>query len=500
MVTAPNPGFYRPDHGWVGDVIPFASDGQAWLFYLHEDRSQPKPGTPWRLLSTRDFVHFTDHGVAIPSGGAEAEDFNAYTGSVVEHSGRHHLFYTAQNPDRLGPDGQPLQLVARATSVAGLTEWSKEPELTFGAPAGYETGDWRDPFVFRVPGEDDWRMLVTARVAEGPDRRRGVIAQLRSSDLMHWTPTEPFYAPHRYIAMECPDVFQWGDWWYLVYSEFSDAFVTRYRIAPSPDGPWKRPPHDSIDGRAFYASKSVALGDRRFLVGWIATKEGERDAGAYEWAGTLSTLEMRQREDGTLDFTTPREVRAAYSQPTPRPFPASAGDAEAPHDQAHAVTVDGLGGYAEVISERPLPGAVRLRCTVEIGDDVENCGVQLRASADGDAHYALRLEPARNRMVFDSWPRPRIGAMQWEISGDVPHAVELERPCDLGPGPHTLDVIVSGSTVVATIDDMVTLSARMYDRTDGHLGLFASEGVCTFRDLQVATTLETGTDAGILDE
>ena len=30
-----------------------------------------------------------------------------------------------------------------------MQTWVKHPEHTFGAPDGYESGDWRDPFVFR---------------------------------------------------------------------------------------------------------------------------------------------------------------------------------------------------------------------------------------------------------------------------------------------------------------------------------------------------------------
>ena len=47
--------------------------------------------------------------------------------------------------------------------------------------------------------------------------------------------------PHRFITQECPEIFRMGRWWYLVYSEFTDRFTTRYRISRSPDGPWTAP-------------------------------------------------------------------------------------------------------------------------------------------------------------------------------------------------------------------------------------------------------------------
>lgn len=169
-----------------GDLIPFEKDGGEFrLFYLHEDRSDPKPGTSWNLVTTKDLTQFEDHGVSLHHGSETDLDFNAYTGSIItDGSGVHHLFYTGQNPPRnLGPDGVPLQLVMHATSSDGMETWQKHPpELTFGAPDGYESGDWRDPFVFWDDSKNQWRMLLAARHSTGPERRRGVIAQCVSTD------------------------------------------------------------------------------------------------------------------------------------------------------------------------------------------------------------------------------------------------------------------------------------------------------------------------------
>ncbi len=182
-----HPVFFQPADGWVGDLIPFEKDGEFWLFYLHEVRTDPKPGTAWHLVTTKDLTQFQDHGVSLPHGSSTDLDFNAYTGSIVlDDAGVHHVFYTGQNPDNLGPDGLPLQLAMHATSTDGMQTWVKHPELTFGAPAGYEPGDWRDPFIFRDGSQGPWRMLLAARHGSGPGRRRGVIAQCVSDDLLTW--------------------------------------------------------------------------------------------------------------------------------------------------------------------------------------------------------------------------------------------------------------------------------------------------------------------------
>ena len=469
------PVFFQPTDGWVGDLIPFEKDGEFWLFYLHEERSTPKPGTSWNLVTTKDLTQFENHGVSLPHGNEHEADFNAYTGSVVtDDDGTHHLFYTGQNPRHLGADGLPLQLVMHATSQDGMRSWTKHPEHTFGAPEGYESGDWRDPFVFRDEAKGHWRMLIAARHASGPERRRGVIAQCISTDLVTWEYADPFWDPRRYVTHECPDVFQWGDWWYMVYSEFSESFTTRYRMAKSPDGPWQVPALDSIDGRAFYASKTAGRDDRRFFFGWIASKEGNADDGAWQWAGTMSVLEARQNPDGTLGFGFADELVESFWETVPVSL---ANELPA--------TLNVPDGYAAIVSEEDLPGQFYAKAVLDVAPNTTECGLLLRSSHDGDESYVVRLEPKRGRLVFDRWPRKVIGDAQWHVSGDVPFSIELERPCDLTPGEHTLEVIVDGDLCVAVVDRQVALSARIYDRPSGRIGVFTGEGSATVVELDI---------------
>ena len=258
---------------------------------------------------------YTDHGVVLPGGDRDADDFDCYTGSVIADGDRLHLFYTGHNPRR-GPRGA-LQLVCHATSDGDPTRWTKHPEHTFGAPPGYlpRTGETRS--CSGPPPIEPWQMVLAARHADAPDRRCGVVARLTSTDLEQWTIAEPLWEPHRFITQECPDVFQWGDWWYLVYSEFSDAFQTRYRIARQPDGPWLAPRRDTVDGRAFYAAKSVDHRGRRFFIGWIPTKQGESDAGAWQWAGDLAVWRRTRRMTAVSRSGSRRRFSRAYADRRP---------------------------------------------------------------------------------------------------------------------------------------------------------------------------------------
>lgn len=472
-------GFFQPPHAWVGDVIPWQEDGTFHLFYLYESRRNPSAGMPWHRVVTDNLVDFRETGVALASGGPDAADFNVYTGSiVVDAEGIHHAFYTGQNPRRLGADGRPLQLVLHATSRDGMATWKRHSEHTFGATPGYETADWRDPFVFRDEEAGLWRMLVTARHSSGPARRRGVIAQCVSRDLRHWAAAEPFWDPRRYLAHECPEVFEWNGWWYLVWSEFSESFSTRYRMSRSLHGPWVAPDNDTLDGRAYYAAKSAARDGRRFFFGWISTRDGRTDDGPWQWAGTLAVLEAEQAPDGTLRFHPPQEVSTTFDAPIAALSPAT--------------TLEAPGGYADLVLPERVPSSFKVDALLDITAGTTECGVLLRASMDGDEAYVLRLEPRRGRLVFDRWPRRHTGDEQWQISGDVPFAVELERPVALPPGEHRLEVIVDGELCVATVDGAVSLSTRLYDRTTGHVGAFVGEGKVSVRSLTVTTRRASG--------
>jgi beta-fructofuranosidase len=473
--TEPQPVFFRPDDGWVGDVIPFEEDGRFWLYYLFERRAAAsgteglahatRGGMPWHLVITDDFVTFDDRGLALATGtDPDSPDHNCYTGSVLrDDEGVHHLFYTAQNPRVRGADGLPFQLVAHATSDDGMQTWTKHPGHTFGAPDGYESADWRDPFVFRHP-DGRWHLVLAARNTTGPERRRGTVARLISDDLVTWTPAAPLWDPRRYVTHECPEVFQWGQWWYLVYSEFSDRFGTHYRMARSPEGPWIAPEHDTLDGRAWYAAKSAARDGRRLFFGWIASREGAHDDGRWQWAGTMSVLEASQRPDGTLAMAVPAEVTASFTLDTSARLGLPKGRVEA------------TDSYVASISEHVLPDQFHVRVVLDVDEGTRELGLLIRCSPDGDTAYVLRLEPFPSRMVLDRWPRRITGGAQWQVSGDVPQIVELERPARLPPGRHVLEAVIDGDLAVFTLDGAVTLSTPLYDHPRGHLGVFVSDG------------------------
>ena len=482
-MAQPHRVFVKPADGWVGDVIPFADHGRAQLYYLHDARDAQRPGMAWHRYETINFVDYADRGESLPRGSEPSPDLNVYTGSIVESDGVLHAFYTGFNPAFREPGLPARQLVMHAISTGVEQPWCKLPEDTFGAPDGYEPVDFRDPFVFRPDPAGPWHLIVIARRDEGPDRRRGVILDYASEDLRQWEFQGEFWAPGRYVAIECPEVFRLGDTWYLVYSEFSDRFATRYRIGPTARGPWSVPELDTIDGRAFYAAKSLELDGARYFAGWIPTKEHGIDDGAWDWAGSLAVHQARPLPDGSLAFGMPPALKESFAVRHRAEFRPAVGRWDKNASCLKSSAPDGVA--AATTDQAPLRYLFEATILTEPG--TVECGVILRSSADASEGYLLRIEPRRNRIVFDRWPRRRTGPAQWQISGDVPFLPELERPLRPSGGRYELQVLVEDTICVAYINDEVAMSGRIYDHGAGGLGLFVGEGAAAFTNISIAT-------------
>jgi beta-fructofuranosidase len=476
----PRQFFYRPVGAWPGDFIPYYRDGQFHLFFLMDwrDKAGHGEGTPWYQVITKDFVHFDEHGEMLPRGSKKDQDLYVFTGSVVYGEGKHHIFYTGHNP-YFPDEGKPQEGVMHATSD-DLLHWEKIPEDTFYAPSErFELNDWRDPFVFWNPEAREYWMIVAARLKSGPSRRRGCSGLCASKDLRKWEVRDPFWSPGLYFTHECPDLFKMGDWWYLLFSEFTDLVRTRYRMSRSLNGPWLTPKYDYFDAKAFYAAKTASDGQRRFLFGWDPTRTGGRDYHPWDWGGNLVVHELRQESDGTLAVTIPATVDAAFTRPLPAQFPLQLGQVKVGSNQVELVAPKSFGCAAAEM----MPDRCKIEAQVQFDPHTRGCGIMLRTSDDLEASYYIRLEPQNRRMVFDSWPRV---APEPLINVDGGHMAGLDRWLDLAPGvPVDLKVIVDRTTAVVYASGGVAMSLRMYDLPTGRWGFFVDEGSAQFHNIRI---------------
>lgn len=478
--------FYLPTDGWFGDVMPFVQEGVCHLFYTHLDFDDE--GVPdrskrlkWGHLSTRDFVTFEEHATAIPAGGAEDPDLLAGAGSVIGPvDGRYYAFYVGIHP-HAHERGEVEQVVLRATST-DLETWRKDPDFRLEAdPRWYDRNAWRDPFV--IPdGAGGWRMLLCAQENITPARRGGAVGLAVSQDLDHWEARPPLFSPGTTLAPECPEVFDLGGRAYLLYSTYSDRFAVRHRVR---DGDrWVAPGWDALDANDFYAATSVSYEGRRLLVGWLATRQGDRDRGKRQWGGDLVVHELVSRSDGSLGARPLESRLAAFHEVDAAPCPQQ-GKWEVSADRAA-----GRGapfGWARLADLDPSTSrATLVRATVRLDEHAEESGIAIHAADDFTSAYLLRFEPSRGRFVFDR--RPHLIEVPFDVDADRGYVsgpdFEIERPLALG-AEHEVTIIVEGSCISVYVDD-VALTTRGYDLRGGSIAAYASSGGIEVTRLRVA--------------
>jgi beta-fructofuranosidase len=320
-----------PDH-WVWDFWFAQEGGRYHVFFLHAPKSLVDPdlrhwnASVGHAVST-DLHHWEFLGEVLGPGPADAWDARAtWTGSVVEHEGRWHMFYSGVGN---AADGL-IQRIGVATSD-DLQTWHKHgPPLFEPDPRWYERLDldvwieetWRDPWVFREPDGGGWRMYFTARANHGPPDGRGVVGQARSEDLWRWEVLPPLTEPGDYGHLEVPQVVAIGDRHYLVYSVYDWAHSaarleraervcgTHYMIGESPLGPFRSPGDDFLYGTAagpFYAGKIIQGADGEWLfMSWAQFD----DAGGF--VGALADpVPVVQHPDGTLSLAAEPNLGAA---------------------------------------------------------------------------------------------------------------------------------------------------------------------------------------------
>ncbi len=474
--------FYKPKDGWVGDTIPFAHEGKFYIYYLHDERkgnTQDEYGyrTSWNLLITEDGVNIKDCKVVLPVGEYDDADYACYTGSVIEgNDGQFHMFYTAQNNynPKYHRDGKPLQYVAHAIST-DLINWEKLPELTFGADESiYEPFDWRDPFVFYNEDKKCFDMLLAARLRGASEKNGGCVGLCRSYDLIHWEAKEPFYNPESYMTHECPDLFKLGNKWYLVYSTFSEKFVTHYRMSDKLSGPWTSPIEDTFDGRAFYAAKTAKVGDKRMAFAWVPTKRGESDFGQYEWGGNFIAHEIDQTTDNKLTVKPADGLTNMFNK-------------EAVNEKINKVEIENFEGEKSYVING-MKETCMIEAVIEFSEGVRSFGIGLRQDSALANGYYLRFEPFYNRIVADMWPRRISGVNQWYVDGDKPFMIELERPFDyksLKDNKVHIRVVADGSIICLYVNNTTALTMRAYNMKRTNWGFFVKDGSIRVSDIHL---------------
>lgn len=457
--------YYQEPGTWFGDCMPWAHDGIFYLFHQRDNRN-PKPfGEPfgWDLSVTRDFVHYEDKGVAIPRGSMDEQDQFIFAGSVFEAEGSFHAFYTGYNRDYEGMGKNPQVLMHAVSS--DLIHWEKtNDDLTFSPQEGYDPGDWRDPFVLWNEEENQYLLLLGTRKNSPKTAQTGCTVYFTSPDLKNWEFKGDFFSPGLYTMHEMPDLFRIGDWWYHVISEYSDRDRMIYRMSKSIYGPWITPEDDAFDGRAYYAARTCAMNGRRFLFGWVPTREDCTDTGNFEWAGTFMAHEVYQRTDGTLGVKVPDEVWNTFEN----------------EEQLPDIRISSQGERTSKIPDVKSGDIFRLDATISLETKVKDFGLRFYENTEDGQAYQYHFLSGEERVLFEKNPNwPWYQCMN----------LGLERPIHLEEGKTYHIQLIVDDTVSTLYVNGIALNARFYTKPGESISFFVTDGTVTVKDIHIARGL-----------
>ncbi len=454
---------FRPTSRWVGDFIPFFWQGAYHLFYLPR---APEQRHVWGHLVSHDLLTWRELPDALtPSDDPDAPDaVGCWTGSVLEHNGVFHCFYTGFNPRQRFP-----QTVCHAISE-DLVHWRKDEANPIVVPdeRWYEPQDWRDPFVFYNLEAGEFWMLVCARDRRVTFERRGCVALATSTDLQHWQVCEPLWSGSVCWAAECPDLFFLDNRWYLVYSHG----ITRYRWSEKLDGVWHAPFPDTLDTEFVAAAKTLFDGKRQLLFGWVGTLEGETDSGARQWGGHMALpRQLCPQPDGRLTVRLPEEWEDWHQEnATPLPLSSFQPLCGIWRFSDEKLTVETVSGVA--VAQCFAPSDFWLRLTV------------VPQHRNAEFGFLLRMQDGKGHKVLID--QNRIALLRWSSWGDP--EPRLARPCWWAEGePLTVHLIVHGSIVEVFVGERISLAGRIYAPADGWLGLYAANGQVQFQEVTLCS-------------
>lgn len=449
--------FFAPSGGVLGDTFPFFHNGACHLFVL-------QPPHVAHFVST-NLINWETRPVAIPSGPPDAPDTGMIaTGVVVKKDDLFYMFYTAG----------PAQTICLATST-DLDYWTKDARNPILVPDGkrYVQGYFRDPYVFYNEDEKCWWMLLGSRVPGRPGPRAGCVGLAKSPDLLDWTLSDPLWAPGIGPHTDCPQLIQQGNQWYLFYLQRN----TRYRVADKPAGPFERPSiRDMGVMYAAAASRPVFEGHRWITFPFVPDLQDEKDLGDWKYGGpVIVPRELHFTPDGdVVDRPLTEIVDTMRLLPTWVPGSAQLRPllGEWNTEASGQWVCESTFGGTLLVSD--VPGNLFLEAEVILQTDRMEAHIILRAREDLEAGYKLALHPGEARVDVR------------RISDIDIDRVMISRPISLPIGkPIKVQIFLFGSVLDAFIDDVASITTRVYEIRQGALILEFRDSAGAFRNVNI---------------
>lgn len=441
--TTVNPFIMAQGGKEIGDPFPSYWDGVWHLYALSADLRQV-----YHFTST-DLIKWNEHRPAMIGRGIA-------TGTVVRHDGKYYLFYT---------DGGPQTIRLVVSDNPWRFDFSKSRLVAKADNKVYQLHKkkFRDCYVFFNEAEKRWWMLIEATSDD-----KVAVALFTSQDLLTWTQRDPIFKDKAREHASCPQVFERDGRWYLT---LLDANTWVYE-AGSLDGPWTN--------AGFYhsthftaASRYADDGKRRLCWGFFTKrKTPERTISGY--AGPMGVgRELVFNAAGKLGVRLPPELVAAIRAPA--------------HNAALFDCARTLRGTWEIDA-----GKREFRCMGENGGalllDVpgENPDYYFEAeivltAAESKADVLVRTSEALDRgyrIAIDAGA-DEIAIRQAKTGGGT---FDKKHYPLVNGKPVKMQIFVCDNLMEVFVDDHLSLSTRVFDRSGHRVAIEITGGRATIRN------------------
>lgn len=461
--------------GTLGDIDVISHDGKIHLFHL----VLPNHDAIGHAVSADGFYWETADDALRTGGKGCFDDDMLWTMQVVRHPEKELflMYYTACSRREHGQ----VQRIGLAVSE-DLISWQRYSDAPLLEAEGscyhadlHRVGfvSFRDPFVF-VDDAGEWHMLFTARTRESARFRSGCVGHATSRDGFSWNLQQPVFSPKEYEDLEVPSLVSGPRFQALFFNIFGRG-VTECRIAPSLNGPWRRPKRNQPLPDGHFVWRFCEWNGRQLLFNTFRT---EADwPRRYCPAGSAFNVLAPPRElawdrsgEPMIQSFSGWESLAAedwreWSEEETGPCDAGW------HWNGRKLEFNGI-HRGEALSREDF-GHFILECRVEAAE-ARKFGFVLKSDENGEERLAVEFDSAamtaeihKVRILRPSVPRLKIKVPTLHQRAAFPVALS---------DPARIRIIVCGEYIEVSVDGRVILSDVSHPREHGRLGFFASEG------------------------
>ncbi|MEH7120581.1 glycoside hydrolase family 32 protein [Neobacillus vireti] len=467
---------YRPEYHfsvpdkWKNDPQrPIFFGGKYHYYYLYNKDYPNGNGTEWRQATSKDLLHWTDKGIAIPK--YTNKNGDPWSGSAV---------IDRENTAGFG-NGAIVAIVTQPSANGGKQEqflwYSTDNGKTFTSysdvpvMANPGTKDFRDPKIIWDSRHHKWVMVL----AEG-----GKIGFYESHNLKNWHYISSFLTEN-IGTLECPDLYlmQANNGtikWVLgvsangkaigqpnTYAYWTGSF-NGLEFSPDQFEPkWLDYGFDWYGGVTFEDAKAIDPLKRRYALAWM---------NKWDYANNIPT--MKEGFNGIDSIVREIELK-------------STGINEYVLTSKPIETINALVYSKDYIKQLKVTGTKTLAITGDVyqldtdisWSDLKNAGIRLRESADKRRHVDVGIFIEQHYSYVN---RAYTG------QPDKSHQyLESQAPFDVSKKNVHLKILVDRSSIEVFVDDgRVVHSNLIFPKTtDQGITLFSVGGKAVFKDLVI---------------